>query len=43
MPNDLIVYILICLFATGFVRRVGEAFAAYETEPIDSRSKVCSR
>ena len=31
MTTDLIAYILICLIAAGFVRRVGEAFGAYET------------
>jgi hypothetical protein len=36
MATDLIVYIPICLFIAGFVRRVGEVFAAYETQTIDT-------
>lgn len=43
MAIDLIVYILICLFAAGFIKRVGEVFAAYETQPIDSASKAAVR
>lgn len=43
MPTDLIIYILICLLAAGFVKRVGQVFAAYETQPVDSRSKARSR
>jgi hypothetical protein len=43
MPTDLIVYIIICLFAAGFIKRVGEVFAAYETQPVDSTSKARSR
>jgi len=43
MPTDLIVYILICLFAAAFIKRVGEVFAAYETQPVDSTSKTRSR
>lgn len=39
MPTDLIIYILICLLAAGFIKRVGEVFAAYETQPVDSTSK----
>jgi hypothetical protein len=39
MPTDLIVYIFICLLAAGFIKRVGEVFAAYETQPVDSTSK----
>jgi hypothetical protein len=36
MPADLIVYILICLVAAGFIRRVGEVFSVYETQAVDS-------
>lgn len=43
MPTDLIVYIIICLFAAGFIKRVGEVFAAYETQPVDSTSKAGMR
>ena len=39
MPTDLIISILICLFAAGFIKRVGEVFAAYETQAVDSTSK----
>jgi len=39
MPTDLIIYILICLLAAGFIKRVGEVFAAYEIQPVDSTSK----
>jgi len=39
MPTDLIVYIIICLFAAGFIKRVGEVFSTYETQPLDSASK----
>lgn len=40
MLTDLIVYILICFVTAGFVRRVGEVFAAYETQPVDSTPKA---
>jgi hypothetical protein len=43
MPTDLIVYILICLLATGFIKRVGEVFSAYEMQPADSTSKKTAR
>jgi hypothetical protein len=43
MPTDLIIYILICLFAAGFIKRVGEVFAAYETRPLDSASNTRQR
>ena len=43
MPTDLIIHILICLFAAGFIKRVGEVFAAYETQPVDLRSRARSR
>lgn len=43
MPTDLIIYILICLLAAGFIKRVGEVFAAYQTQPVDSRSKTSVR
>ena len=43
MLTDLIVYILICLFAAGFIKRVGEVFGAYETQPVDSTPKARSR
>jgi hypothetical protein len=43
MPTDLIIYILICPLAVSFIKRVGEVFAAYETQPVDSRSKTRSR
>jgi hypothetical protein len=43
MPTDLIVYILICLLAAGFIKRVGDVFAAYETQPVDSTSKAIVR
>ncbi len=29
MTTDLVLYLLICLFAAGLVRRVGQAFGAY--------------
>ncbi len=41
MTTDLVIYILICLFAAGFIKRVGEVFAAYETQPTDSTPKAC--
>jgi len=40
MPTDLIVYILICLFAAAFIKRVGEVFAAYDSQPVDSVPKT---
>ncbi len=43
MPTDLIIYILICLFAAGFIKRVGEVFAAYETRPLNSASNTRQR
>ena len=43
MATDLIIYILICLFAAGFIRRVGEVFAAYESQAVDSVSKTIAR
>lgn len=43
MPTDLIIYILICLLAAGFIKRIGEVFAAYETQPVDSTSKDNAR
>lgn len=43
MPTDLIIYILICFFTAGFIKRVGEVFAAYETQPVDSTSKESVR
>lgn len=43
MPADLIAYIFICILAAGFIKRVGEVFAAYEVQPIDSASKARSR
>lgn len=43
MPTDLIIYILICLLAAGFIKRVGEVFAAYEMQAVDSMSKARTR
>lgn len=43
MPADLIAYIFISILAAGFIKRVGEVFAAYEVQPIDSASKALSR
>ena len=43
MATDLILYILICILAAGFIKRVGEIFAAYETQPVDSTSKTGRR
>lgn len=43
MPADLIAYIFICFLASGFIKRVGEVFAAFEVQPIDSSSKTRSR
>ena len=40
MPTDLIVYILICMFAAGFIKRIGEIFAAYDSQPVDSVPKA---
>jgi hypothetical protein len=39
MPTDLIAYIVICIIAAGFIKRVGEVFSAYETQPVDSVPK----
>ena len=43
MPTDLIAYILICFFAAGFIRPIGEVFADYDTQPADSKSKAGPR
>ncbi len=43
MPADLITYIFICFLAACFIKRVGEVFAAFEVQPIDSASKTRSR
>ena len=43
MPTDLIAYLLICFFAAGFIRPIGEVFADYDTQPADSKSKAGPR
>ncbi len=40
MFADLLIYILICLFFAGAIRRVGQVCSIYESQPVDSTLQV---